>query len=94
MKDLETRFRNVHEKLLLLLKKHQALERENEKLQATIDSLKKEQAEIQEASEQLKMERDILKMSAGTLDEKEKKELNRQLNRYISELDKCIAQLS
>ncbi len=94
MKDLEIRFRKVFDKFQQLLKNHQALQRENEKLRNAIAALKKEQEEMREAAEKIKLERDVLKMSAGSLDDKEKKELDRQLSRYIREIDKCIAQLS
>ena len=94
MKDLEIRFRKVFDKFQQLLKNHQVLQRENEKLRNAIAALKKEQEDMREAAEKIKLERDVLKMSAGSLDDKEKKELDRQLSRYIKEIDKCIAQLS
>ena len=94
MKDLEIRFKAVHDKLQLLVKKYQTLERENGRLQAQIEELKKEEQKIRDVSEKYKLERDILKMSAGTLDKQDKKELDKQLGRFIREIDKCIAQLS
>ncbi|MBD0368004.1 MAG: hypothetical protein ICV53_18105, partial [Flavisolibacter sp.] len=36
----------------------------------------------------------ILKMAAGEMDTKDKKDFEKQINQYIRDIDKCIAHLS
>jgi hypothetical protein len=36
----------------------------------------------------------ILKMAAGEMSEKDKKDFERKINQYIKEIDKCISYLS
>jgi IMP dehydrogenase/GMP reductase len=78
----------------LLIKKHQQLEKENKKLKDELSGLKEKQFDKKQELEVLEMQNAILKASQQQLDEKEKKELEKKLNLFIKEIDRCISLLT
>lgn len=78
----------------LLVKKHQQLEKENKKLKDELNGLKDKQFDKKQEVEVLEMQNAILKASQQQLDDKEKKELEKKLNLFIKEIDRCIALLT
>ncbi|MFT3681663.1 MAG: hypothetical protein QM791_15440 [Ferruginibacter sp.] len=94
MAELENDIKRVKDKLQQLLKQYQFLQKENERLNKEATDLRmarqKDTAEI----EQLKHQVNILKSAAGQMTDTDKKEFEKQLNRYVKDIDKCIALLS
>lgn len=89
----EIQFKRVHEKILLLLKQHQLLQKENERLK---EDLKKMQVRNEAAfhdAEKFRQQAEVLKLSGGGMDEPDKRMLEKRLNQYVREIDKCIALL-
>ena len=84
----------IRVKLQSLLKDHQALQKENEKLRAEITRKAGIEMELKEKSQQLEAQVNILKASTGQMDEASKKAFEKQINHYIREIDRCIAMLS
>lgn len=78
----------------MLIKKHQQLEKENKKLKDELSNLKEIQFDRKQETEVLEMQNAILKASQQQLDDKEKKELEKKLNLFIKEIDRCIALLT
>ena len=78
----------------VLIKKHQQLEKENKKLKDELNGLKDKQFDKKQELEVLEMQNAILKASQQQLDDKEKKELEKKLNLFIKEIDRCIALLT
>lgn len=78
----------------VLIKKHQQLEKENKKLKDELSNLKEIQFDRKQETEVLEMQNAILKASQQQLDDKEKKELEKKLNLFIKEIDRCIALLT
>lgn len=78
----------------VLIKKHQQLEKENKKLKDDLSTLKEKQFDRKQETEVLEMQNAILKASQQQLDDKEKKELEKKLNLFIKEIDRCIALLT
>ena len=78
----------------LLVKKYQQLEKENKKLKDELSGLKEKQFDKKQETEVLEMQNAILKASQQQLDDKEKKELEKKLNLFIKEIDRCIALLT
>lgn len=94
MTQVEEYIKRVNTKLQHLLKQYHFLQKENEKLTAALNDLRtkreQETAEIQRLQQQV----NILKTSAGQMDETDKKSFEKQINQYIKEIDKCINLLS
>jgi chromosome segregation ATPase len=91
---MEQQLKRIQDKLQQLLKQYQLLQKENEKLTGENKILK----EKIEAEEKLRegMEQKIaaLKMASGQLTEIDRKELEKRMNSYIREIDRCIAMLA
>jgi hypothetical protein len=77
-----------------ILKKQQALEKENEKLKGEIERRLAVEKELKEKVGQLEEQTSVLKASAGQMDDASRKAFEKQLNHYIKEIDRCIAMLS
>jgi len=84
----------IRTKLQVLLKDHQALQKENEKLRSEMGRKALIEQEMKEKTQQLEQQVNILKASSGQMDEASKKAFEKQLNHYIKEIDRCITMLS
>ena len=91
---LDSQFNQLNDKLQLLLKQQNRLKRENEKLRQELEDCKTKEATYQQRINELDEQVYVLKMSAGEMSEKDKKDFERKINQYIKEIDKCIAFLS
>jgi hypothetical protein len=91
---VDQQFNTIYEKLQLLLKQHQRLQKEAERLRAELQAAKESDRLLGEKIETLQLQVSILKAGTGEMDEKEKKEFERKINQYIRQIDKCIAYLS
>lgn len=80
-------------KVARLIKAHQAVKGENERLKAELEKKSEAEATLKEQSRLLEQQLNLLKASSGQLDEQAKKDLQKQLNHYIKEIDRCIAML-
>jgi chromosome segregation ATPase len=91
---LDQQFNSVNDKLQQLLKQYKRLQKENERLNEQLKEVKlKEEAretQVQELHQQVA----VLKMAAGEMTDKDKKEFERRLNQYIKDVDRCINLLS
>jgi len=92
--ELEHHIKRVNEKLQQLLKEHLLLRREHERQEKIIGDLQQEKEKNREQVAQLEQQVSILKAATGKLEEPEKKKLEKTINQYIREIDKCIALLS
>lgn len=90
---IDEQFNNLIEKLQQLLKQQNRLKKENEQLKAELESQKAEKTNAQNKIQELAQQISILKMGAGKMNEKDKKDFERQINRYVKEIDKCIVYL-
>ena len=93
MKETELYIKQVHEKLHQLLKQHQQLMKENNKLKADMQKMKDETTRQEKQVDELKQQLGILRMNSSGMGEKEKKEMEKQINVYLKEIDRCIAML-
>lgn len=89
----EIQFKRVHEKIGLLLKRHQALQKENERLREDLKKMQIRCESIAHDAEKFRQQADVLKLSGRGMEEAEKKLLEKRLNQYVREIDKCIALL-
>lgn len=84
----------LHQKLQLLLKQYQGLQKEQEKLQTKLKEVEDELGSAKEVNQQLQQQVWILKSAASQLTEEDKKSFEKQINGYIREIDKCLTLLS
>ena len=94
MPQIEEQLKRLQDKLQQLLQHYQLLQKENNKLKLEI------QEEINQHNikalqlEQLRQQVEILKSAKGEMHGEEKKALERRLNQYVKEIDKCITLLN
>lgn len=84
----------IRTKVQALVKKQQVLEKENEKLRTELNRKQGVELELKEKVGHLEEQLNLAKVSGGQMDEISKKALEKQLNQYIKEIDRCIAMLS
>ncbi|HWJ28033.1 MAG TPA: hypothetical protein VNS32_15915 [Flavisolibacter sp.] len=91
---VDQQFTVLNEKLQLLLKQYHRLQKENDKLKEELQ-LAQDQAEFAtQKMEEMEQQVSILKITAGELSEKDKREFEKKINQYLKEIDRCIAFLS
>lgn len=91
---VDDQFNSINEKLQLLLKQHNRLKKENERLREELDAQRQKEAETQQTVQDLHQQMAILKVASGDMSDKDKKDFERKINQYVREIDKCIAFLS
>ncbi|MDB5201677.1 MAG: hypothetical protein JWQ27_1086 [Ferruginibacter sp.] len=93
MTTLNDQIATINARVQQLLKKYEALQKENEKYRDAVNLLQKEQQQIKEENERLQQQNLILKTAASPLDEKDKKAFEQKINAYLRSIDKCISTL-
>lgn len=91
---VDQQFNSLYEKLQLLLKQQNRLQKENEKLKSDLAAAHEKINRHTEEMESLKQQVSILKISQGSFSEKDKKEFEKKISNYIKEIDRCISYLS
>ncbi len=91
---VDNQFTAINEKLQQLLKQHHRARREIDQLKEVINNQKKEFESTKELVAHLQQKVSILKIASGDMNEKDKKEFERQITQYVKQIDKCIAYLS
>lgn len=83
----------LQEKLQLLLKEYRQLQKENHRLEKEVANL--QQSQNTKAIELVQMEQKIAaaQFSGGNWDEAEKNMLQKKIDAYLKEIDKCLALL-
>jgi len=94
MNPLEQHIQRINEKLQQLLKQYRASQKETEKFKKELADIKSLQNEKIRQMEELEQKVAILKTATNNLNEDDKKDLEKRLNQYIREIDRCIAMLS
>ena len=87
---LEEGMRRVQDKLQQLLKQYSQLQQENEKLVRLIQDARSNEFAKNERIGQLEQQVIVLKSATSQLNESDKKELEKKLNHYLKEIDRCI----
>ena len=93
MSTTEKHLKRIQEKLQQLLKQHTELMKENSKLREELGSALQKNTVHQKSADQLKQQVSILKVSAGEMNETDKKDFEKRINGYLKEIDRCIALL-
>lgn len=93
MIQLEEQLKRINDKLQLLARQNQLLHKDNEKLVRELSDLKEQHVHQAKKLDEYEQQVSILKMAAVQLDDTDKKDLEKRLNGYIREIDRCIAML-
>jgi len=94
MSDLEKNIKRINDKLQLLLKNYQQLQKDNQRQSLLIEELTKTKEKGDQQIKALQEQVSILKAAAGQMNEADKKAFEKHINQYIKEIDKCIGILS
>lgn len=89
----ELQLKRVHEKIGLLLKQHLTLQKENERLRDDLKKMLIRCEDLSREAEKSRQQAEVSMLSGRTLDDSDKKMLEKRLNQYVREIDKCIALL-
>ncbi|TDO26721.1 hypothetical protein [Sediminibacterium goheungense] len=94
MLDLDLHIKAVQDKLQLLLKSHQLLARENQRLQKELEKSQQQMVQRDEQILGLQQQVDALKLGTSAQSPEEKALLEKRINGYLKEIDKCLALLN
>ena len=89
----EQQIQQIYQKLQQLLKKHAALQKEKDQLQAQLSTVRSENKQQLQAIELLQQKVQVLQAAKGEMNGEEKKAFEKRLAQYIREIDRCIAML-
>ncbi|HEY4937056.1 MAG TPA: hypothetical protein VII44_10775 [Puia sp.] len=93
MTQSEIQLKRVHEKILLLLKQYQGLQKENDRLKDDLKKMQVRSETISRDAEKYRQQAEALRLTGRGMEESDKKILEKRLNKYVREIDKCIALL-
>jgi predicted nuclease with TOPRIM domain len=91
---VDQQFNSINEKLQTLIRQHTRLKKENETLRQQLAQQQRNNTELEGHIVELQNIVSIMKLAAGDMNDKEKKDFEKQINRFVKEIDKCIAYLS
>ena len=93
MSTTEEQLKRIQDKLQQLLKQHASVRKENEKLKEELGITREKLSLQQLYLDELRQQVSILKLNAGGMNERDKKEIEKKINSYLKEIDRCIALL-
>jgi chromosome segregation ATPase len=94
MADLRQHITSINTKLQQLLKRYEVLQKENDQYRQTVASLQKGKEDLQHQLDALQQQNLVLKAGSVQMDEADKKDLEKKINAYLRNIDKCISILS
>lgn len=101
---MKEQLQRIQEKTNQLIQQLQELRSQRDQLENDLEARKQQQEQkeqIQHAQQQgqqqkleeLQQQISVLKLKQGSLDSQDRKEVEKKINHYIKEIDRCIAQL-
>jgi FtsZ-binding cell division protein ZapB len=95
MSETQEHIERLRQKIGLLLRQWQSLRKENERLQKENALLRQQESAYQETIARLDHQVEALKVAGpDALSDTDKKGLEKKINGYIREIDRCIALLT
>lgn len=91
---MEQQLKRVQDKMQQLVRQYQSMQKENERLRSEKEALQKKLQLQQEQLEQLDQKLNALKLAKSGWNEEDKAVLEKKMNLYIKEIDRCIAMLA
>ena len=94
MVDLAIQIKNIQEKLQQLLRQQQLLLRENQKLKKELEKATALGQEKETTAQSLQQQVDAFKLGTSSHSAEEKAALEKRIDTYLKEIDKCLALLN
>ena len=86
--------KRIQEKLLSLQKQHQLLQRDNERLQAQLAVYQEKDRLVLQRTTDLERQLELARATRPQMTEKDRQALEKRINQYLKDIDKCIAMLN
>ena len=93
MESMQEKIKRIEEKVQRLLKEYQFAQKEIQRLKKENNELLGRLQSRTEQANQLHQKVDALKISTNTMEESTKKDLEKRINSYLKDIDKCLALL-
>ncbi len=90
MNILDNQIKTISDKLQQLVKKCNSLQKENEVLYRELSVLKEKEKEYKSTIDAISQKVNILQAVAGNMTEADQKELEKRINQFVKDIDKCI----
>ncbi|MBC7650357.1 MAG: hypothetical protein H7101_01255 [Deinococcales bacterium] len=94
MIDINSQLQLLQVKLQQLLKNYQQLQKENGQLKKELIKKLAEVSSLKETTQNIQQQIDVLKLSKSGFDTTEKVILEKRIDIYLKEIDKCLALLN
>lgn len=94
MSDLDLQIRSIQEKLQQLLKQQALLQKENGRLKKELDKARQAAADSVAQVHALQQQVDAARLGSGQMNETERAALDKRIDVYLKEIDKCLAMLN
>lgn len=92
--EFDLQLQNIHQKLQQVLKHYQQLRRENEQLKAELKENRQLLAEKNKQFAELQQKTDVLKLGARDWSDQDKKDIEKRIDGYLKEIEKCLTLLN
>lgn len=86
--------KRIQEKVQHLIKSHHLLQQENEQLKRDVRIANERQDLFKNKMDSLEEKVTAMKIATGQLNDTDRKEVEKKLNHYLKEIDRCITLLS
>lgn len=83
----------IQDKLSTLIERYNGLLKENERMKKSLNDSTEELQLLREKNDQITLQLNMLKVAASEESKESRNALEKKINEYIKEIDKCIAQL-
>lgn len=93
MNDMDEQIHRIEDKVLQLLKEYHSAQKEIQRLQKENNRLSELLQLYNDKSKKLNQKEDTLKISAESLKNQSKKDLEKRIDAYLKDIDKCLALL-
>ncbi|HPZ87635.1 MAG TPA: hypothetical protein PLQ32_06005 [Flavihumibacter sp.] len=94
MEDLLLQVKRIQEKLAALQRQQQQLQRDNDRLQAQLNIYQEKDQLLQQRSGELERQLELARATRPQMTEKDRQALEKRINQYLKDIDKCIALLN
>jgi chromosome segregation ATPase len=93
VKSTDQHLKVIQDKLQLLLRQYNALQKENLQLKDELSEARMQTKTQQENTDKLKQQVELLKFTNAEMSTEDKKQFEKRINSYLKEIDRCIAML-
>lgn len=94
MADLDVQLKNIQEKLQQLLRSYQVLQKENLQLKEALQQARSAYSDKDEKLKQVQEQLDVLQLSSSNRSAAERKALEKRIDSYLKEIEKCLSLLN